>query len=124
MSSYGHRVWAVPAGHIPPRSTGEEPRYTSYDQLCILNAGEQDAQLELTIFYADREPEAPYPLCVKARRTRHVRVNDLIDPRAVPLDVPYACLVVSDVPVVVQFVRQDTSRGGQALMTSLACPLA
>ncbi|ACO48185.1 sensory rhodopsin transducer [Deinococcus deserti] len=123
MKSYGHRIWCVPAGHIPLRSTGEEPRYTSYDQLCILNTGDQDAQLKLSIFYADRDPEGPYLLCVASRRVRHVRVNDLIDPRAIPLDVEYACLVESEVPVVVQFVRQDTSAGAQALMTSMAYPL-
>jgi hypothetical protein len=36
------------------------------------------------------------------------RINDLIDPEAVPLGVPYGLVVRSDVPVVVQLSRLDT----------------
>lgn len=122
MRAYGHRAWAVPGGRIPRASTGEEPEYTSYDLLSILNTGERDARLELTFFYAHLEPQGPYVVTVSAQRSRHVRVNDLIDPYAVPLGEEYSLLVESDRPVVVQFTRQDTSRA-HALMTTLAHPL-
>jgi hypothetical protein len=44
-----------------------------------------------------------------------VRVNDLIEPEAVPLDEDYSVEIRSDVPVVVQFTRQDTGQAAAAL---------
>jgi hypothetical protein len=77
----------------------------------------------LTVYYPDSEPDGPYPLEVPPRRVRHVRINDLIDPRAIPLDVPYGLVIVSSVDVVVQFSRRDTSQGENAIMTTLAFPV-
>lgn len=120
MRVIGAKVWAIPGGHVPLRSSGEEPRDTSSDQLCVLNAGHSDAHLELTIYYEDHEPVGPYPLKVAAQRVRHVRFNDLIDPQALPLDTPYAALVTADHPVVVQFTRRDTSQAANAIATAIA----
>ncbi|WP_025745589.1 sensory rhodopsin transducer [Kallotenue papyrolyticum] len=120
MRAIGHRLWAIPGGWIPLGSTGHEPEYTSYDQVCVLNTGDQDAHLAITIFYADREPVGPYHLTVPARRTRHVRFNDLIDPEAIPLETAYASVIEADVPVVVQFNRQDTRQAANAIASAIA----
>ena len=122
LKTIGAKVWAIPGGHIPLHSSGAEPRDTSRDELCVLNAGHHDAQLQLTLFYEDREPVGPYPLKVVAQRVRHVRFNDLIEPHAMPLDTPYAVLIVADHPVVVQFTRRDTSQAANAVATTLAYP--
>lgn len=123
MRGIGRRAWAIAGGHIPLESTGNEPADTSRDELCVLNASPRDARLELTIYFEDREPVGPFRLLVQARRVRHVRFNDLIDPQALPLDTPYACVLEADVAVVVQFTRRDTSRAGNAIATTLAFPL-
>ena len=73
--------------------------------------------MELDFYYQDTEPVGPYRLLVGARRIRHVRVNDLIDPEAVRLDRPYGCVLRSPVPVVVQFLRQDTRLPGVVALT-------
>jgi len=122
MKALGHRTWAVPGGRVPERSTGAEPEQTSHDLLCLLNTGPKDAAVSIWVFYEHREPVGPYPLTVAARRVRHVRLNDLIDPEAVPLGMEYGLVVRSDVPVVVQFWRQDTERG-KAIATTAAVPL-
>jgi hypothetical protein len=122
LKTPGAKVWAIPGGHMPLLSSGAEPRDTSHDELCVLNAGHFDAQLQLTIYYEDRESVGPYPLKVAAQRVRQVRFNDLIDPQALPLDTPYAVLVVADHPVVVQFTRRDTSQAANAIATTLAFP--
>jgi hypothetical protein len=123
MHPLGHTTWAIPGGHIPPESRGREPEHTSRDVLCLLNAGDAEARLSMTFYYADREPVGPYPLRVPARRVRHVRVNDLIDPQAVPLGVPYGCVIESDVPIVVQLTRVDSGPEAGALMGVMALPV-
>ena len=123
MKALGCRIWAICDGHIPRVSHGKEPTFTSHDKLCILNTSDQEARLELTLYYQEAEPQGPYPLQVAAQRVRHVRINDLVDPRAVPLDVPYGLVITPNVDVIVQFSRRDTSQGENAIMTTLAHPV-
>lgn len=120
----GHRVWVVPGGHIPFPSHGLEPEFTSFDQLCLLNCTDRPAATETTIFYDDQEPTGPYRIVVPARRIRHVRFNDLIDPEAIQLGRPFGAVLRSTEPVVVQFLRQDTRLPGVVALTgTMAFPV-
>src|SRR5438105_2137098 len=96
----GRRTWAIAEGFIPPISHGHEPEMTSHEVACILNTTDRDAHVRITVYYADREPAGPYNVTVPARRTRHVRFNDLTDPRPIPRGVDYASVIESDVPIV------------------------
>lgn len=122
MKAIGHTKWVIPGGHIPGTSTGIEPEFTSFDQLCILNTSKKEAEIEITIYYSDQEPVGPYPLKVSPRRVRHTRINDLIDPLAIPLDTDYAAVIESNIPVVVLFSRQDTRQTAKAIALTLAFP--
>jgi hypothetical protein len=116
----GKRTWVIPGGNIPVTSTGSEPRWTSHDRVSLLNANKADAELELTVYFADRPPVGPYELKVGAERVREVRFNDLIDPQALPLGVPYSAIIRSSEPIVVQFSRQDTGQASNAQATTIA----
>ncbi len=116
----GCRQWAVAEGYIPQWSHGSEPECTSHETLCFLNASDQEAHLELTIFYADREPAGPYRFTVSARRTKHLRLNDLTAPEPIPRGVDYASLIESDVPTVVQHTRLDSRQAENALLSTIA----
>lgn len=119
-SPIGKRRWAIAEGYIPSTSTGPEPAMLSHETACILNATDQDARVEITIYFADREPVGPYRLTVPARRTSHVRFNDLQDPEPVPRDTDYASVIESDVPVVVQHTRLDSRQAENALLSTIA----
>ena len=93
---------------------------TSHETACILNATNQDAHVEIRIYFADREPAGPYAVTVPARRTRHVRFNDLTDPEPVPKSTDYASVIESDVPIVVQHTRLDSRQADNALITTIA----
>jgi hypothetical protein len=116
----GRTRWAIPGGRIPPSSTGREPAFTSHDKLCLLNVGAGEADVRVTVYYRDRAPVGPYRVRVPARRVKHVRFNDLIDPLAIPLDEEYAAVVESDVPIVVQFSRLDSGSAAAAPMGTIA----
>jgi hypothetical protein len=119
----GRRRWAIAEGYIPSKSTGTGREMVSHETACLLNAGDADAQVELTLYFADREPAGPYRVTVGARRTLHLRFNDLVDPEPVPKDTDYASVLVSDVPIVVQHTRLDSRQAENALMTTMAHPL-
>lgn len=111
----GEKVWVLAAGNVPMESSGAEPEFTSRDDLCVLNTGDEPARLEITAYLHDADPVATFRLEVGAARVRHVPVNNLIDPQALPLGVPYGLVVRSDVPVVAQLSRTDTRRGALAV---------
>lgn len=120
--SSGHKRWVIADGYIPPASTGISRQLVSHDAMCILNSGDQDAHISVTIFFADREPAGPYNITVKASRTKHVRFNDFTDPEPVPHDTDYASVIESDVPIVIQHTRLDSRRPALALMSTIAYP--
>jgi hypothetical protein len=122
MAAIGRTMWAIPGGWMPLASTGPEPVFTSHNKLCLLNAGKEMANVEVAIVSTDREPVKPYRLTIASCRVRPIRVNDLIFPEAIPLETTYAAVVRSDVPLVVQFTRQDTGRGARAIAGSMAFP--
>jgi hypothetical protein len=122
MPALGRRTWVIADGYIPDWSHGPEPAMVSHETMSVLNTSEQDAHLEVTVYFADRDPVGPYRVVVEARRTRHVRFNDLIDPEPVPLGVDYAAVVVSDVAVVVQHTRLDSRQSENALFSTMAFP--
>jgi hypothetical protein len=116
----GRKRWAIAEGYIPGRSHGPEPEMTSHETACILNASERDAHVEITIYFEDREPAGPYTLMVAARRTKHLRFNELTDPEPIPKETPYASVIESDVPIVVQHTRLDSRQAENALITTIA----
>jgi hypothetical protein len=120
--SLGHLRWAIPEGYIPPSSTGPAPDMLSHETVCLLNAGDRKAHVRLTLYFADREPVGPYRLEVPARRTRHVRFNDLTDPEPIPRGIDFASVIESDLPIVVQHTRLDSRQAENALMTTIAFP--
>ncbi len=122
MPAPGRTTWLIADGYIPDRSTGPEPEMLSHETASILNAGDSDAAVEITVFFSDREPAGPYAVTVPARRTEHVRFNDLAEPEPVPLGTDYAAMVVSDVPIVVWHTRLDSRQAANALAITAAWP--
>lgn len=118
--SIGKTRWAIAEGYIPGWSHGPEPQMVSHETVCMLNASDRDAHVEITVFFADREPAGPYRVTVPARRTRHLRFNDLKDPEPVPLDTDFASVIESDVPIVVQHTRLDSRQAENALLSTIA----
>ena len=116
----GRRIWAIAEGYIPGTSNGPAPAMTSHETVCLLNSGDRDADVDITVFFRDREPIGPYRVTVPARRTRHVRFNDFTAPAPIPRDTDYASVITSNVPIVVQHTRLDSRQAANALMTTVA----
>ncbi|HVL56345.1 MAG TPA: sensory rhodopsin transducer [Burkholderiaceae bacterium] len=116
----GHKVWAIAEGYIPGDSVDDSHELVSHETACLLNAGDRDANVRITLFFKDRDPVGPYRVSVPARRTVHLRFNDLKDPEPVPVDTDYASVFESDVPIVVQHTRLDSRHPNIALLSTMA----
>jgi hypothetical protein len=118
----GVKEWVIAEGYIPAESHGPQPEMTSHETVCLLNTSDHDAHVEITIYYGDRDPVGPYRVTVSARRTRHVRFNDLSDPEPIPRDTDFSSFIRSDVPIVAQHTRLDSRQAANALLSTIAYP--
>ena len=122
IRAIGHTRWVIAEGYLPAWSHGPEPQLQSHETCCLLNTGDAPVDVEITLYFEDREPVGPYTCRLGARRTKHLRFNDLRDPEPVPVDTPYASVITSDAPIVVQHSRLDSRQAENALMTTIAFP--
>src|SRR5262245_22091538 len=120
MDATGRRPCAISEWYIPSEISFSDRALVSHETACILNAAYRDAHVDITVFFADREPVGPYRVTVGARRTLHLRFNDLREPAAIPRDTDYASVFESDVPIIVQHTRLDSRRAEVSLLSTIA----
>jgi len=117
----GEKKWFIPDAYIPEISSGS---LTSHESVCVLNTASDDALLKFTIYFEDRDPLEDILVVVPARRTRHIRTSSLVkDGKGIPPGVPYAIEVRSDIKVIVQYSRLDSTQAENALMSVMAFPI-
>lgn len=118
----GKTCWAIAEGYIPPDDSDRPAALSCHETACLLNTSDQEAHVEIMVYFSDREPVGPYPVTVPPRRTRHVKFNDLQDPEPVPRGTDYASVITSDVAIVVQHTRLDSRQSDLALLSTMAYP--
>jgi hypothetical protein len=119
-TTIGSLIWVIPEGYIPGESASNDPAFVSHETACILNAGDSTAHIEITIYFNNREPAGPYRVDVLARRTLHLRFNNLDDPEPIPRDTDYASIIRSNEPIIVQHTRLDSRQPAHALLSTIA----
>ncbi len=120
----GSTVWVVGDGYIPPGGSGADPALHSHESICMLNAGDVDAVVEISVYYTDQEPAGPYTLAIPARRAHHQQINALRDPEPIQPGRDYCLVIRSSSPIVVQHTRLDSRQSELALMSTIAYPAA
>ena len=117
---YGKTEWLIADCYWPEITT--QGHYVSHEAICVLNAGDRDAEIEITLFFEDAEPLAGFRAFCAARRTNHIRMDTLVSASGatVPMGKPYAALLRSSAPVVAQYSRLDTTQANETLMTTMA----
>lgn len=115
MQALGKTTWLIPDMYWPEITT--DGHYVSHEAICVLNAGTSGASITLTFYFEDRDPIVYRNLHCPAQRTRHFRMDQL---GILPKGVPYAALLQSDAPIVVQYSRLDTTQSAETLATTMA----
>ena len=116
---YGKKVWMIADGYM---SNTEKGNLVSHEAICVLNLSGEDANIDITLYFENAEPMKGLHAVCKNERTNHIRLDKIVadDGRKIPKDTPYAVLVESDQPIVVQASRLDVSQPEYALMTTIA----
>ena len=123
MKAYGKKTWMIPDCYWPEITT--DGHYVSHEAICVMNTGDEEAVINITLLYEDREPVCGLVAKCGAQRTHHIRMDKLVDDKGqhIAMGVPYAALVESNVPIVAQYSRIDTTQVNETLATTMAFPL-
>ena len=115
----GKCEWFIPDAFYPVTDNGE---YVSHEAVCVLNTGNTDAEINITLYFENKDPIEGFKAICPARRTNHIRMDKIISENGekVPRGVPYAMLVRSNTPVVVQYSRLDTTQAEMSFMGLIA----
>jgi hypothetical protein len=124
MNPEGARTWYIPDTYLPEPIKADGP-YVGHEAVCVLNVSDQDANIELDFYFENQAPAKGIKVVVPAERTRHLRLDrpEQIGGYSIPVGVPYAIRLRSDVPVIVQYSRLDTTQVQATLMTTVAYPV-
>lgn len=116
-------TWLIADMYYPSESMSGSVH--SHEAICVLNPSDQDAQVDIVLYFEDREPMQMQMVCCPAKRTNHIRM-DLIktaEGLPVPQDTPYAALITTSVGTVVQYSRADARQNALSTMTTIAYPV-
>ena len=115
----GKKVWIIGDGFM---SDTEKGNYVSHEAVCVLNVSGKRADIDISVYFEYREPMKNFKAVCENDRTNHIRLDRLknTDGAAIPKEVPYALVVKSSEPIVVQHSRMDVSLPEMTLMTTIA----
>lgn len=117
----GKKSWFIVDGYRPPEEKGGAQDYEGHECIMILNCNDEDAHVEIDVYFPDREPVLGIAYEVPARRVRAFRTNDKNVFKDLDLGIgkQYSLNVRSDVDVVVQYGRLDINQDNMAYMATL-----
>lgn len=115
MNGEGARVWVFADGYLPEKvHTGE--KLEPHEALMITNTSDAPANVKLDLYFVDKDPIRDIPIRVGAERVICIRMDhpDEIGGVHIPPLTQYALRVRSDVRIVAQFGRLDTTQANLA----------
>jgi hypothetical protein len=119
--------WIIPDGYLPELNgkKGSKYKYVSHECLCILNTHKRSANVKLTIYFEDSDPVTAGNIVVPGQRSCHLHMENLKieNKSAIPRGYPYSVMIESNVNIVVQMSRLDTTQAKMAFLSTMGYPL-
>ena len=114
----GKKDWIIPDCELPHPGEGKAQ---GHESVIIVNDTKKDAEIDVKLFFTDKDAYEEIKWTVKAGRVRCFRTNNIDDMCGfeVPLETQYAMKLSSDVEIVVQYGRLDNTQPNLAFYTVL-----
>ncbi len=115
----GKKEWFIADGFM---SSTVSENYVSHEAICVLNLSGECAEIDISVYFENNEPLKGFKATCENQRTNHIRLDKIKNATGemIPHDVPYAVMVESNVPIIVQHSRMDVSQPNMTLMTTIA----
>lgn len=114
MMHGGAKVWYFPDGYLPEKSA--EGKMEAHEALMLLNTNKAEADVHIDIYFSDREPARDIAVQVEPERIKTLRLDHAQDLGGleIPPLMQYALRIRSNVNIVAQFGRLDTTQDNMA----------
>lgn len=112
--SGGAKTWYFPDGYLPEK-IGAGPM-EAHEALMLFNVNDRPANVLLDIYFSDKPPVKDIPITIGAERVSGLRLDrpEDLGGLAIPPLTQYAIRVRSDIAIVAQFGRLDTTQVNMA----------
>jgi hypothetical protein len=112
----GSKIWVFPDAELPEISKGF---LKAHESIIILNLNKERAIIKLDLFFEDKIPIRDIKLEVEPERVRCFRFDnpDDINGLLIPRKVQYAMVLKSNINIVAQYGRLDTTQPNMAFYT-------
>lgn len=119
LNSNGKCEWFMPDAFYPVKDNGD---YVSHEAVCVLNTGDIDAIIDITLYFENKEPREGFRAVCPARRTNHIRMDKIKDENGDGIErgIPYAIYIKSNTPIICQYSRCDTTQSELSFMGLIA----
>ena len=120
----GKKVWAFPDAFLPakghPYKTSSHAHQFGHESLCIINYDKNTANIVLDFLYEDQDPIENYTFNMQGKRSIHLRIDDIeVNGQKLPREKPYSIVLKSNINIVAQLSRLDTTSEHNAFMTAM-----
>lgn len=114
----GKKLWLIPDCELPQPGEGVAK---GHESVIIVNDSDKDAEIDVKLFFTDRDFTDEIKWVVKKNRVRCFRMNRLEDMCGfeVPFETQYAMKLTSSENIVVQYGRLDNTQANLAFYTTL-----
>ena len=124
MSELGKKIWVFPDAYLPakgyPYKTSSSGDQFSHESLCIVNYSSKDANLIIDFLYEDIEPINDFKTIIGSKKSLHLRLDNItVNGMNLPREKPYSIVLKSDIKIVAQLSRLDTTSEYNSFMTVL-----
>ena len=114
MMKGGAKVWYFPDGYLPEKSA--DGKMEAHEALMLFNTNAKAADVLIDVYYSDRDPVKKIPVKVEPERIKTLRLDHPQDMGGltIPPLTQYALRIRSNINIVVQFGRLDTTQANMA----------
>lgn len=114
----GKKNWIIPDCELPPSGKG---KLKGHESVIIVNDGKNVAEINVKLYFSDRESYDNIIWRVAPQSVRCFRMNDKEDMNgfSIPYDTQYAMKLESSENIVVQYGRLDNRQKNLAFYTTL-----
>ena len=110
----GKKVWYFADGYLPEKV--DNGPMEAHEALMLFNTSSADAKVTIDVYFSDRAPLKGIEVAAPAERIITLRLDHPSDlgGAAIPPLTQYALRISSDIPIVCQFGRLDTTQNAMA----------
>ena len=110
----GAKTWYFPDGYLQEKSS--EGVMEAHEALMLFNASNTNADVLIDVYFSDRDPAKDIPVKVGAERIIALRLDhpEDIGGLEIPPLTQYALRIRSNINIVAQFGRLDTTQNNMA----------